>query len=145
MPVEEAFEFFDRPENLAKITPPRLGFTIHSSPSVVMAPGARIQYTIRWLGLPLRWTTLITAYEPPVRFIDEQEKGPYRYWQHTHAFRSVTGGTEMTDEVLYSLPLGWIGRIAHALVVRRQINKIFDYRARITEELFVPKAGEKRP
>lgn len=93
-----------------------------------MKKGAEIDYQIRLMGIPLKWKTLITEYEPNAYFIDEQTKGPYRSWIHRHEFREVSGGTQIRDEVIYSLPFGVIGQIAHFLWIRRTIGRIFDHR-----------------
>jgi ligand-binding SRPBCC domain-containing protein len=125
----EIFSFFESPENLSLITPPWLGFRILTPSPVTMKVGTLIDYTIKWIGIPVRWTTLITTYEPPSSFVDEQIRGPYALWHHTHAFRETEEGvTEMTDTVHYMLPYGWLGDVAHALVVRRQLEEIFTYR-----------------
>lgn len=131
----ETFEFFARPANLARITPPWLAFTMVSG-DADMRPGLRIEYRIRPLGFPQKWVSEITAYEPPHRFVDEQRTGPYARWRHEHGFRAVDGSTEMTDTVTYALPFGPVGRLAHALFVRRQLEAIFGYRReRLTELL----------
>ncbi len=131
VPPDEAFRFFDRPENLADVTPAELGFRILTPSPITMKEGALIDYTIRVLGMPVRWTTLITAYDPPRGFVDQQLRGPYSFWHHTHAFRAVDGGTEMTDTVRYLLPFGPLGALAHAVAVRRQLEGIFDHRSRV--------------
>lgn len=127
--LQEAFRVFENPHNLARITPPWLAFRILTG-RIAMRPGLRIDYEIRWLGIPLRWKTLISEYEPPFFFVDEQTSGPYRFWRHRHTFRPTAEGTVVGDRVEYALPFGWIGRIAHRLVVRRQLERIFDYRHR---------------
>ena len=96
-----------------------------------MRAGALVDYTIRVLGLRMRWTTMITTYDPPMRFVDEQLKGPYSFWHHTHAFVEEDDGTRMVDTVRYALPFGVVGTMAHALVVRRQIRRIFEYREKV--------------
>lgn len=100
-PIAQVFEFFSRPENLERLTPPDLGFRILTPSPIAMKEGAVIDYTIRIAGLPLRWTTLITLYEPPHRFVDLQLKGPYSYWHHTHTFAETPDGTLLTDDVRY--------------------------------------------
>jgi ligand-binding SRPBCC domain-containing protein len=134
-PREYVFSFFKSPENLAYITPDSLGFKILTPSPVAMQVGTLIDYTIRWLGIRLRWRTLITTYEPPFSFVDEQIKGPYSFWHHTHIFEECAEGTEMVDEVKYALPLGVAGEIIHELFVRRQLNGIFDYRAGVIEKI----------
>ncbi len=135
-PIGEVFSFFERPENLEKITPSSVGFVILTPGPIDMHPGAVLDYTIRPMGFPIRWTTLITSYNRPDRFTDVALKGPYSYWHHTHTFEEIPGGTLMKDEVRYALPFGWIGRLAHRIWVRRQLNKIFDFRAQVIEAMF---------
>lgn len=140
----DVFPFFESPENLSLITPPWLGFRILTPSPVTMKVGTLIDYTIRWMGIPVRWTTLITTYDPPVRFVDEQIRGPYALWHHAHTFRETeAGGTEMTDTVRYVLPYGWMGEVAHAIVVRSQLRHIFDYRMEAIAETF-PVRGRPR-
>lgn len=134
--VEEVFEFFKQPENLARITPPSLAFQILSPVPIIMRKGCTIDYRIKVMGIPRKWQTLITEYEPPVRFVDVQAKGPYSFWEHTHTFSPKNGGTLITDQVRYDLPLGWAGEIAHALFVKRQLNFIFDYRTHVIRKMF---------
>ncbi len=125
--LKETFAVFEDPRNLARITPPWLNFRI-VSPRVEMRPGAEIDYEIRWFGLPMKWKTIIAAYEPPFVFVDVQERGPYSFWRHTHSFREVPGGTAVADRVDYRLPLGPLGSIAHAVMVGAQLKAIFRYR-----------------
>jgi len=131
VPLDAAFRFFDRPENLAEITPTELGFRILTPSPIAMKEGALIDYTIRVLGLPVRWTTLITSYDPPRGFVDQQLKGPYSFWHHTHAFRAVDGGTEMTDTVRYLLPFGPLGALVHSMGVRQKLERIFEHRSQV--------------
>ena len=130
VPLAEVFKFFENPRNLARITPPELSFSVTTPGEIKMRKGAQIDYTIRWLGLPMRWRTLITDYTPPFSFVDEQAKGPYTLWRHCHEFREVEGGTVISDCVHYELPLGPLGRIAHELMVGNQLRRIFSFRQR---------------
>ncbi|MBN1211846.1 MAG: SRPBCC family protein [candidate division Zixibacteria bacterium] len=135
-PLEEVFAFFERPENLSKITPSSLGFEILTPEPIAMQTGAIIDYTVKPLGTRLHWRTLITNYEPPYKFVDVQLKGPYKFWHHTHTFEQTVEGTLITDRVRYILPFGFLGRLAHGLLVKRQLEYIFDYRRRIIEKYF---------
>jgi hypothetical protein len=126
--VEDTFAVFENPYNLARITPPSLGFQVVSKDKVEMRRFAEIEYRIKWLGLPMHWKTLITEYEPPFMFEDEQAEGPYALWRHRHTFTPTDGGTKVADHVDYVLPLGALGRLAHGLVVGEQLKKIFVYR-----------------
>lgn len=130
-PVEVLFNFFKQPENLEKITPPSVGFTILTPRPIKMQVGTVLDYTIRILGLPVRWTTLISVYNPPHLFVDVAMRGPYSFWHHTHKFEAKDRGTIMTDEVHYALPFGILGRLVHFLWVKRQLEHIFDYRMRV--------------
>jgi ligand-binding SRPBCC domain-containing protein len=126
-PISEVFPFFAAAENLGKITPPELGFRMRSASPMVMQVGTLIDYTIVLFGLPLRWRTEITQWNPPHSFEDTQLRGPYAKWVHTHSFAEERGGTRVKDRVVYALPLGLLGGIALPLV-RRQLRRIFDYR-----------------
>lgn len=136
--VEEAWSFFSTPDNLARITPPDMGFVIRApfSPHPLHV-GQRIHYTVSpLLRIPLRWVTLITEVEEPHRFVDTQEKGPYRLWRHQHTFTAKDGGTLMHDRVEYELPFGVLGHLAHVLLVKRRLERIFAYRRSTLERLF---------
>lgn len=140
---DEVFAFFAQPENLAEFTPSWLGFEMLTPSPVPMHAGALIDYRIRLGCVPVRWRTMITAFEPPHRFVDEQLLGPYSYWHHTHAFTERDGGTLITDRVKYLMPLGVLGRLAHALVVGRQLDAIFGMRRREIDRLLG--AGVEEP
>ena len=128
-PLLETFEVFKNPLNLAKITPRWLNSQVVTT-GVAMRKGAEIEYNLRWLGLPLHWKTLISEYEPPHFFADEQAAGPYALWRHHHTFESTPGGTRVGDHVEYALPLGKLGEIAHAVMVKQQLLAIFRFRQR---------------
>lgn len=134
--VDEVFSVFQDPYNLAKITPPSLGFRVTSKHNVVMRKGTEIEYSIRWLGIPLKWKTVIAEYKPPLEFLDQQAKGPFALWRHGHTFVPTPDGVRVCDRVDYALPLGALGRIAHAFVVARQLRAIFRYRQAKLDELF---------
>lgn len=135
-PLPEVFAFFAAAENLEAITPTYLRFRIATPQPIEMRAGTRIDYALSLWGLPMRWRTRITIWEPDVRFVDEQESGPYALWHHLHEFEAVEGFTRMRDRVDYQLPLGPLGSLAHALVVRRSLDAIFDYRRRAIAERF---------
>ena len=125
---EDVFPFFADAFNLEAITPAWLGFRVLTPVPVTMAPGTLLEYRLRLHGLPLRWLTRIAAWEPPVRFVDVQVRGPYRLWHHTHSFERDGDGTIMCDRVRYALPLGPLGELAHAALVRRDLDRIFAVR-----------------
>jgi ligand-binding SRPBCC domain-containing protein len=126
---DEVFAFFADAFNLEEITPPWLHFRVDAEGPIAMRPGTLIPYRLRLHGVPVRWLTRIEAWEPARRFQDVQLRGPYRVWRHTHTFAPHEGGTAMRDRVDYALPLGPLGRLAHAALVRRDLKRIFDFRA----------------
>jgi ligand-binding SRPBCC domain-containing protein len=128
VPPVETFDFFADALNLEAITPPWLGFEVVTPRPIAMGAGALIEYRLKLHALSLRWLTRIEAWEPGRRFADRQLRGPYRLWHHTHTFVEDERGTVMRDLVHYALPLGPIGRLARAVLVRRDLDRIFDYR-----------------
>jgi ligand-binding SRPBCC domain-containing protein len=128
-PLAQTFEVFNNPLNLAKITPRWLNFQVLTK-DVQMRKGAEIEYNIKWLGLPMHWKTLISEYDPPYSFVDEQAEGPYSLWRHHHTFAETPAGTKVADHVEYALPFGVLGQIAHAVMVKRQLDAIFRFRQR---------------
>ncbi len=135
-PREEVFAFFADAANLQAITPPFLRFRILSPMPVEMRAGACLDYSLALFGIPLRWRTRITRWEPGVCFVDAQESGPYALWRHTHRFADEGDGTMMSDTVEYALPFGPLGRLARRLLVRRTLDRIFDFRRDTIARLF---------
>ena len=126
--LAEVFAFFTDVRNLERITPPWMGFRILSPLPMSLGEGATIDYSIRLAGVPLRWRTRIVDWQPGVQFVDVQERGPYALWEHTHSFTDLGDRVVMGDEVRYALPFGPFGSLAHAVVVRSSLRRIFDYR-----------------
>jgi ligand-binding SRPBCC domain-containing protein len=133
--LPEVFAFFSRPENLQSITPPWLDFRITQAPRE-LGLGSRIHYRLRIHRVPTRWTTEITNWDPPHSFVDTQVSGPYTLWRHEHSFAADGSGTSMQDTVRYALPFGPLGRAVHWAMVRRDVNKIFNYRAEKMRAMF---------
>jgi ligand-binding SRPBCC domain-containing protein len=136
--IDEAWDFFSSPKNLAVITPKRLNFEILSDTgNGKMFQGQIIQYKITVLPLVrMFWETEITDVQELKSFTDIQRRGPYAHWLHKHNFKSVDGGIETVDELEYALPLGPLGIFANSLFVRREVEQIFDYRFRVLENHF---------
>lgn len=126
--IDYVFSFFSKAENLQKITPPRLGFNILTPFPIEMRRGSIIDYYIKILFMPVRWRTIITNYEPPYQFIDQQLNGPYSFWHHTHTFNEVDGGTLIKDHVKYIVPFGFLGRLINNIWIKKDLKNIFDYR-----------------
>ena len=129
-PPERVFEFFANPANLDAITPPWLRFRTVTPMPIAMGRGTLVEYRLRIRGLPVRWRSRISAWDPPRRFVDEQVRGPYRLWIHEHAFEPRDGGTLVRDLVRYSVPLDFL---VHGCLVRPDVERIFRHRASALE------------
>ena len=135
-PIEEVFEFFGAAENLQTLTPDFLEFKILTSTPIPMKKGTLIDYRIKLGPFPMKWRTLISAFNPPHDFVDDQLRGPYLLWHHEHTFAPKDGGTSIRDKVTYRVP-GWILEpIIHALMVGPRLKVIFDYRNEKIKALF---------
>jgi ligand-binding SRPBCC domain-containing protein len=127
-PPGDVFAFFSDALNLERITPPWLHFRLTSPTPLTMGPGTLIEYRLRLHRVPIRWLSRIEVWEPGRRFVDVQLRGPYRRWEHTHSFEPAGEGTLVRDVVRYELPLGPVGRLAQLAFVRRDLERIFDFR-----------------
>lgn len=135
--LETCWKFFSAPENLQKITPGYMKFRVLTETPAEIYEGLIIAYKISpVMHIPLSWVTEITVVEDQRYFVDEQRQGPYKMWHHEHHFKAVEGGVEMTNIVSYSLPFGILGKLAHRLFVRKQLEGIFDYRFQEVEKRF---------
>ena len=130
-PLDETFAFFADAWNLERITPPILRFRIVTPVPIPMRVGTLIDYRLRLRGIPIRWRTEITAWNPPHGFTDIQLRGPYRKWVHRHDFRAENGGTRVDDTVNYVVPGG---ALLDRLFVRPDVNRIFAYRRKVIGE-----------
>jgi len=129
--LETTFAFFADARNLERITPPWLEFRVLTPEPIAMRTGTRIDYKLKVHGIPIGWRSLISAWEPPYRFVDEQIKGPYRQWIHEHTFEAVEGGTLVRDRVRYMVPGG---ALVDRWIVAPDLRKIFDYRQKVMRE-----------
>ena len=137
IPREEAWRFFSDPHNLARITPPDMGFDIQSEAPDHAYAGLIITYRVRPIfNIPMTWVTEITSVVDGDRFVDEQRIGPYAMWHHEHHFRDVPGGTEMRDIVHYAVPGGPAGDLVNHFVVARRVAEIFTHRRRVLTAMF---------
>lgn len=143
--ADAVFAFFADAHNLERITPPWLRFRVVTGGAIEMRAGTLLEYRLRLHGVPVRWLTRIEVWEPPRRFVDVQVRGPYRLWHHTHSFEPDDGdGLAMTDRVRYALPLGPLGRLAHGAFVRRDLERIFDFRQASVARAFQTRGGTPR-
>jgi len=129
VPIDQAFAFYGDERNLEPLTPPWLHFEVTTPRPFVLSAGSLLEYRLRLHGVPIHWRTRIDAWESPTRFTDFQEQGPYKLWEHTHTFEpDGERATIIHDHVRYAIPFGPIGSLAHALFVRRDLERIFDFR-----------------
>jgi ligand-binding SRPBCC domain-containing protein len=139
-PVEEVFPFFADAHNLESITPAMLGFKVLTPQPIEMRSGLILEYRLRVRSVPIRWRTEIPECDPPRMFVDNQIRGPYALWHHTHTFEPIDGGTRTrcTDVVRYR-PRGWVlASLVNRVLVQRDVEKIFRYRFEKLAELFGP-------
>lgn len=139
--LDEVFGFFADARNLQELTPPWLDFRILTPMPVEMRAGLRIDYRINLKRMPMRWCSEISLWDPPLRFVDRQLRGPYRHWYHLHTFTPVPGGTRIEDTVTYACP-GWLLEpLLHRCFVQPDLRAIFTYRQQQMSKLF----GAKGP
>jgi ligand-binding SRPBCC domain-containing protein len=135
-PPGVVFAFFADARNLERITPAFVHFRILAVSTPTLALGTTIDYRLRLHGVPIRWRSAITCWEPGRRFVDEQVRGPYALWQHTHEFEPCPGGTLVRDVARYALPLGRLGELVAGAMVRRDLDRIFAHRHEAVAAIF---------
>src|SRR5215831_17696582 len=138
---DQVFAFFAEASNLARITPPELGFEIVTPPPIHLREGTRIEYRLHLFGIPFAWQSEIQRWHPPKEFVDVQRRGPYKHWVHTHRFREEQGVTIIEDEVQYALPYAPLDELVYPLV-RLQLHRIFRYRQHAIRQYMVDGQGE---
>jgi ligand-binding SRPBCC domain-containing protein len=135
--IGQAWDFLSDPRNLATITPPDLDFKVTSNVPDKVYPGLIISYQVRpLLSIPVTWVTEISHVREPSFFVDTQVIGPYSLWHHEHELAEIPGGVVMFDRVSFVPPFGYIGDLVYHLVIKKRLNDIFDYRARVLTERF---------
>ncbi len=134
-PLPEVFAFFAGARNLERLTPPWLSFQVLTPEPILMQQGTQIDYRLTLHGLPLRWRTRIEEWQPERRFVDRQLHGPYRLWHHTHEFDPHPHGTIVRDRVRYVIALGPLGALARMMFVRRDLERVFDFRQQAVTRL----------
>jgi len=139
---EELFAFFADAFQLEDITPPWLHFHVVAEAPIAIRQGTLIDYRLKLHGIPLRWRSEITLWEPPQRFVDEQRKGPYSSWRHEHVLIEKDGGTLCRDRVDYAVPGGWL---VNRLFVEPDVRRIFEYRLKRLNEIFSEPPASEAP
>ncbi|MDB5344513.1 MAG: cyclase/dehydrase [Schlesneria sp.] len=132
-PINEVFGFFADAFQLEQITPPWLHFHVQTPRPIALQAGSLIDYKLRLHGIPIRWRTEISEWEPPYRFVDRQLHGPYRLWRHLHTFEERDGGTLVKDHVDYAVPGG---SLIDRFFVRPDLRRIFAFRDQKLRQLF---------
>jgi len=135
-PINEVFDFFSEAKNLEKITPPFLNFNISSISTPQIQKGTEIVYQLKIHGVPVTWKTDIAYWNPPYEFVDNQRKGPYSLWNHTHSFSKLANGTLMRDRVIYKIPLGFLSELTVKSWVENDVQKIFKFRREVIHQFF---------
>ncbi len=138
-PLSEIFDFFSKAENLNEVTPSNLSFLFLTPLPIDMHVGTLIDYRIKLMGIPFFWRTMITSWEPPYRFVDQQIRGPYVLWHHEHTFEQKEGYVLMVDHVHYLSPGGIFEPFIDKVFVSKQLEGVWQYRAKVFDKLF----GEK--
>jgi ligand-binding SRPBCC domain-containing protein len=133
-PIGEVFAFFSDAHNLEVLTPSWMHFRTVTPGPIALAVGTRFEHRLRVKGLPVRWESEITAWDPPRRFVDEQRRGPYRFWRHEHRFCASAGGTQVEDHVEYGVQGG---ALINWLLVAPDLRKVFNYRRQKLLEVFL--------
>lgn len=133
-PLEKVFSFYDDPGNLRRITPPNIRISILKKPNFLEEGSSIIVRVKRW-RFDFTWSAVITKYRRNEIFIDEQQKGPFRVWKHTHLFDDIPTGTKLTDIIEYELPWGILGEVADQIFIRREIQKMLKFRQEKTKEI----------
>lgn len=128
LPKEEVFQFFSKEKNLEEITPDSLRFKVVAKSTDHIVKDTEIDYKLKIHSIPCKWRSRISVWDPPNQFVDEQLVGPYVKWHHLHSFSSFSGGTLMTDRVVYRLPFGWLGKLLLSVFVKKDASGIFSYR-----------------
>lgn len=133
--IDTVFKFFSDAKNLEEITPPFLNFAISKMSTKAIHKGTLIDYKLKLKGIPMKWRTLISEWNPPHAFVDTQLEGPYQVWHHTHRFEKLGEGTLLSDEVKYKLPLGFLGQMMASSFVQSDVEKIFKFRREVIQKL----------
>ena len=134
-PLDLVFDFFNTPKNLSKVTPVFMNFSILTPEPLLMKEGSVFDYKVYIYGVPIRWQSLISDYNPPYSFTDIQLRGPHDYWHHQHIFKSVDGGTLITDLLHFSMPFGVLGHLAYLLFAKRMNERMFSHRKQVIEQI----------
>lgn len=98
--------------------------------SGLISRGDEVTWRAWHFGLPLRMTSRITQMEAPDFFIDEQVKGPFRWFRHIHEFSQDSRGTTMVDRIDFAAPFGPLGRLVEKLFLARYLQKLIEERNR---------------
>lgn len=136
-PIEEVFEFFSDAKNLERITPDQLSFRIDSQSTDKIEEGTEFIYKLKIHGVPAKWKTVITNWNPPYEFVDYQQKGPYQVWFHSHLFIPYQNGTILVDEVKFILPFSFISNFLVGWFIKFDVKNIFKHRYQYIKDYYL--------
>ena len=138
---ERVFAFHERPDALELLLPPWEAARVIER-AQISQEGSRAVIETKIFGLfKVRWVAKHTAYDPPRSFEDVQVAGPFRSWRHHHIVRAHEAGAILRDEIDYEPPLGFLGRLFAPLLVERRLQRLFDYRHKVTRKWCEEKKG----
>lgn len=134
-PLEKVFDFFIRPENLPKLSPETMPIEVVSAPEVI-APDSTIKIKLRQWGIPQQIESRIVEFQPLVGFADEQVKGPFARWCHTHRFETVDAETtRIIDVIQFEPPTGLLAMLLSEKKILEQLEEVFEERSRMLREI----------
>lgn len=131
---ERVFAFHELPDAFERLVPPWEDAKIVQKANIAEI-GSRAIIEQKIFGLiPSRWVAEHTAYDPPRMFEDVQISGPFASWRHRHVIEPHEEGAVLRDEIEFEPPMSIIGDLAAPLFILPRIEKMFDYRHRVTKE-----------
>jgi ligand-binding SRPBCC domain-containing protein len=129
---ERVFAFHEQPGALARLTPPWESARVIQHAHISEVGSRAIIETRLFAIIPVRWVARHTAYDPPRSFEDVQERGPFRRWRHRHIVSPHPAGATLRDEIDYEPPLSFLGKLVEPFLIRPRLEKMFDYRHKVT-------------
>ncbi len=131
---ERVFAFHELPDAFERLIPPWENAKIIQRADIALV-GSRAIIEQKIFGVvPSRWVAEHTAYDPPRMFEDVQISGPFAAWRHKHIIEPHSDGATLRDEIEFEPPMSILGELAVPLFIVPRIEKMFEYRHRVTKE-----------